>query len=68
MDLTVIVDPFGQQGQDGLGIWEDDGGGVVPFEDFDEGLDMPLICGLRTGVKSRPIPNAPATCAVCLAI
>ncbi len=38
MDLTVIVDPSGQQGQDGVGVREDNGCGIVPFQGFDEGL------------------------------
>lgn len=38
MDLTVVVDPVGQQGQDCVDVWEDDSRGIVPFEGFDEGL------------------------------
>jgi hypothetical protein len=38
VDLTVILDPFGQQVQDGVGVWKDGGRSIVPLQGFDEGL------------------------------
>lgn len=38
MDLTVVVDPFEQQGQDGVDVWEDDGGSVISLQGFHEGF------------------------------
>ena len=53
MDLTVVVDPVGQQGQDGVGVWEDDGRGVVPFQCFDEGLGHAVALWTSNGGKEQ---------------
>lgn len=46
MDLIVIVDPSGQRGQDGFGVWEDEGRGIVTFRVLTKASDMPLALGL----------------------
>ena len=68
VDLAIIFDPIGEHCKDCVGIMQDVEASVIALERFDEASEMPLLSGLRTGVKSKVRPRARAMSAVSLAM
>lgn len=58
MVFVVVLEPLRDEFEICFGIWQRVDVNIIPFEGFDEGFrtegprsDMPLLCGLLTGVK-----------------
>lgn len=68
VDLAIVPDPEGKQGEGGVGVGQDRHPNVVAFQRFEKASDMMFDSGLRTGVKSSVRPMAHSMSAVSLAM
>jgi len=49
--VVIILDPISYQSQNGFSIWQRIDAHLIALERFTKASNMPLDCGLATGVK-----------------